>query len=111
MEKLAKKKCVPCKGGTPPLPKEERTNLLKELAHNWEVMDGHHLHKEYAFKNFVEALDFTNKVGEIAEQQGHHPNICLTWGKVGVTIFTHKIDGLTESDFVLAAKIENLYQK
>ena len=103
---LAQKKCVPCKGGTPPLPEKERNRLLEELGGGWVVENGHHLAKEYKFKNFVEALAFTNRVGEVAEREGHHPDISLAWGKVGIRIWTHSIDGLTESDFVLAAKAD-----
>ena len=83
--------------------------LLRKLANDWRVVDGHHLEKDYKFKNFVEALDFTNRVGAIAEAQGHHPDILLSWGRVEVTLWTHKIDGLTESDFIMAAKIDNLF--
>lgn len=71
-------------------------------------MEGHHLINSYSFKNFREALDFTNRVGELAEQEGHHPDIALAWGKVEITLWTHKIDGLTESDFIMAAKIDAL---
>jgi 4a-hydroxytetrahydrobiopterin dehydratase len=103
---LAQKTCVPCRGDTPPLPPAERDRLLKELGGGWEIENGHHLSKQYKFKNFVEALAFTNRVGEVAEREGHHPDIYLTWGKVGIKIWTHAIDGLTESDFVLAAKAD-----
>jgi 4a-hydroxytetrahydrobiopterin dehydratase len=103
---LAQKKCIPCKGGTPPLAEKERNRLLKELGGGWVVENSHHLAKEYPFKNFVDALAFTNRVGAVAEQEGHHPDIFLTWGKVGIKIWTHVIDGLTESDFVLAAKAD-----
>jgi 4a-hydroxytetrahydrobiopterin dehydratase len=75
---------------------------------NWEVIQDHHLKKVYKFKDFRETLDFVTRVGELAEQQGHHPDICFGWGKAEITIWTHKIDGLTESDFVLAAKIDRL---
>ncbi|MFQ5888706.1 MAG: 4a-hydroxytetrahydrobiopterin dehydratase [Gemmatimonadota bacterium] len=105
---LAQKECVPCRGGVPPLEGEELRHLLAELDAGWSVVDRHHLQKEFTFKNFREALDFTARVGELAEDQGHHPDIYLAWGLVRVTIWTHKIDGLTESDFVLAAKIEEL---
>ncbi len=73
------------------------------------MVDEHHLEKEYAFDDFRHALDFTNRVGELAERQGHHPDVYLAWGKVKLTLWTHKIDGLTESDFVFAAKAEELY--
>jgi 4a-hydroxytetrahydrobiopterin dehydratase len=108
MSELAEKECVPCKGGVPPLKGDDLTALLDKLGGSWQVVDEHHLEKEYKFKDFREALDFTNKVGEIAEQQFHHPDIYLAWGKVKLTIWTHKIDGLTESDFILAAKADSL---
>lgn len=105
---LAKKDCIPCKGGVAPLKGNEITKLLEELANNWQVISEHHLKKEFKFPDFRTALNFTNQVAEIAEEQNHHPDIYLAWGKVEITIWTHKIDGLTESDFILAAKIENI---
>lgn len=108
MADLASKQCVPCRGGVPPLAGAERDALLAELGHGWRVVDGHHLEKEYAFPDFQTALAFTNRVGALAEREGHHPDIHLAWGKVRLTVWTHKIDGLTESDFVLAAKAEQL---
>ena len=103
---LAKKTCIPCKGGIPPLKGTKLEDLLDKLKNDWKIINEHHLEKEYSFKNFKEALDFTVKVGELAENQDHHPDIFLTWGKVKVTIWTHKIDGLTESDFIFAAKTD-----
>lgn len=103
---LASMECVPCKGGVPPLEGEELEGLLASLGGEWRVVDGHHLEREYRFKDFSQALDYTNRVGELAEQQRHHPDIYLAWGKVRLTIWTHKIDGLTESDFVFAAKAD-----
>ena len=107
MSALAQKSCVPCTGGVPPVEGEELARLSAEVA-DWSVIDGHHLEREFGFSNFQQALDFTNAIGEVAENEGHHPDIFLTWGKVGVKIWTHKINGLTESDFVLAAKIDSL---
>jgi 4a-hydroxytetrahydrobiopterin dehydratase len=104
---LASKECVPCRGGVPPLTPSERAPLLAQLD-GWSVVDGHHLTKTYSFPDFVTALGFVNRVGEVAEQNGHHPDLWLTWGKVRVDVWTHKIDGLTESDFVLAAKCDRV---
>lgn len=105
---LAKRECKPCQGGVPPLTGEELDALLAQLGNDWQVMDGHHLEKEYSFKNFAEALAFTNKVGTLAEEIFHHPDIYLTWDKVKITIWTHKIDGLNEADFIFAAKADAL---
>lgn len=107
MSELASKKCVPCKGGVPPLKGEALQTLQKQVA-GWNVIEEHHLFKSFKFPDFRKALDFVNKVAEIAEAEGHHPVITFTWGKVEITIYTHKINGLTESDFVLAAKIDTL---
>jgi 4a-hydroxytetrahydrobiopterin dehydratase len=103
---LAAKDCVPCRGGVPPLKGDELRDLAGQLAHGWAVVDEHHLEKEFTFPDFKTALAFTNKVGEIAEEQGHHPDILTAWGKVRVTVWTHKAGGLTESDFIFAAKVE-----
>jgi 4a-hydroxytetrahydrobiopterin dehydratase len=105
MSRLKDEKCVPCRGGVPPLKGGELHRLATELAGGWRVVDEHHLEKEYTFPDFAQALVFTNRVGAIAEEEGHHPDIYLAWGKVRVTIWTHKVDGLTRSDFVLAAKL------
>jgi 4a-hydroxytetrahydrobiopterin dehydratase len=108
MADLAKKDCVPCKGGVPPLKGNDLAHLVGELGEGWHVINEHHLEREYKFEKFRKALDFTNKVGELAEQQNHHPDIYLAWGKVKLRLWTHKIDGLTESDFVFAAKVNAL---
>ena len=107
MSELASKTCVPCRGGTPPLKGEELEGLRRQIP-EWEVIDEHHLRRVFRVKNFREALDFVNRVGELAEEQGHHPDICFGWGWVEVTVWTHKIDGLTESDFIFAAKVDAL---
>jgi 4a-hydroxytetrahydrobiopterin dehydratase len=86
---------------------KELESLHKQLP-EWEVVNGHHLKRAFTFPDFAKALAFVNKVGEIAENEGHHPDIFLTWGKAEITTWTHKIDGLTESDFILAAKIEKV---
>ncbi len=107
MADLAEKTCVPCKGGIPPLRGAELEELARQVP-GWEVVDEHHLRREFRFKNFRETLTFVNRVGELAEEQGHHPDISFGWGRAEIEVFTHKIDGLTESDFVLAAKIDRL---
>ena len=108
MSVLAEKQCVPCRGGVPPVIGVELQDLRRQLGGDWQVVEEHHLEKTYAFDDFRQALDFTVRVGEMAEEQDHHPDIYLTWGEVKVTIWTHKIDGLTESDFVFAAKADGL---
>jgi len=107
MSELAAKNCVPCKGGVPPLAGRELETLAMQVP-QWTVVNGHHLTRAFKFSDFAQALAFVNKVGAIAEQQGHHPDILLAWGKAEVTTWTHKINGLTESDFILAAKIDKL---
>ena len=104
---LAQKQCVPCRGGVPPLKGAELDNLKRQVP-GWDVVNEHHLKKIYPFPDFMKALGFVNQAGAIAEQQGHHPDLYLSWGKVGVEIWTHKIDGLTESDFILAAKLDQI---
>jgi len=103
---LTAKKCRPCKEDTPPLKGEAIKKLQQELGDHWKVIGEHHLEKEYSFKNFREALDFTNRVGAIAEQEQHHPDIFLGWGKVKLDLWTHNIGGLSENDFILAAKAD-----
>ncbi len=105
---LADQTCVPCKGGVPALKGAALAKLNAEIP-DWQVVEEHHLHKVFRFSDFQKALDFVNRAGAIAEEQGHHPDILLAWGKAEVTIYTHKINGLTESDFVLAAKIDRVY--
>ena len=107
MSELAGRECVPCRGGVPPLKGDEIQDLISKLD-QWSVVSEHHLTKVYKFRDFKESLAFVNRVGELAEQQGHHPDISFGWGRVEVTIWTHKIDGLTESDFILAAKIDKV---
>lgn len=106
---LASKTCIPCKGGIPPLEGEPLAALLAGLGNNWQLVEGRRLEKEFTFRNFRDALAFTNRVGELAEQQGHHPDVYLAWGKVRLLVWTHKINGLTESDFIFAAKADLLY--
>jgi 4a-hydroxytetrahydrobiopterin dehydratase len=108
MSKFTEKSCVPCEGGVPPL----SGNLLEEYSHDlggsWSIINEHHLEKLFTFKNFAEALNFTNKVGQLAEAEKHHPDIHLSWGKVRVIIWTHSINGLSENDFILASKIDQI---
>jgi 4a-hydroxytetrahydrobiopterin dehydratase len=92
----------------PALKGEELRSLQRQIGSEWKVVNEHHLEREFTFKNFREALEFTNRVGELAERENHHPDTYLAWGKVKVTIWTHKIDGLTESDFIMAAKIDQI---
>ena len=110
MNELADKQCIPCRGGVPPLPGDEIAKLQAQLD-GWEVVNQHHLRKEYKFEDFKESQAFVNRVGELAEEQRHHPDICFGWGRAEITIWTHKIDGLTESDFILAAKIDQALVK
>lgn len=105
---LIHKNCVPCRGGVPPLKGEAIGKLLREVS-GWDVVQEHHLVKRFRFKNFRTALDFVNAVGELSEQEWHHPDLALAWGRVDVKIYTHKIDGLNQNDFILAAKIDRLY--
>ena len=105
---LSEKTCKPCEGGTPPLKGEDLAGLSAKLDEGWKVVEEHHLVKSYDFDDFKQALAFTNRVGEVAEEQGHHPDIFLSYGKVEIKMWTHKIDGLTESDFIFAAKVDDV---
>jgi 4a-hydroxytetrahydrobiopterin dehydratase len=106
-ETLANRSCVPCHGGVPRLSGAEIEPFMSELQ-GWEVVAEHHLKKSYAFPNFRQALALVNRIGGVAEAEGHHPDICFGWGRVEITIYTHAIDGLSESDFILAAKIDGI---
>ena len=105
---LADNKCVPCRGGTPPLTDEQIQPLLAQLE-GWQVEDDKKLIKTYKLKNWIEAVDFVNRISPVAEAEGHHPDLYLRWGEVRVYLWTHKIDGLTESDFYMAAKIDRVF--
>ncbi len=109
MSELATLSCVPCQGGVPALKGRELDELHRKLP-EWGVVGEHHLHRVFTFPDFKQALAFVDRVGDLAEQQGHHPDIYLAWGKVEITIWTHKVDGLTESDFILAAKIDQVVE-
>jgi 4a-hydroxytetrahydrobiopterin dehydratase len=107
MSDLAAKSCVPCRGETPALKGKELEDLHRQIP-DWEVINEHHLRRTFKFPDFVSALTFVNRVGGVAEKEGHHPDISLGWGKAEVTTWTHSIDGLSESDFILAAKVDRL---
>ncbi|MBI4480390.1 MAG: 4a-hydroxytetrahydrobiopterin dehydratase [Acidobacteria bacterium] len=107
MSELASKTCVPCRGGVPPLKGEPLAALAKQVD-GWQVVDEHHIVKRFQFPNFITALQFVDRVGALAEEQGHHPDIFLAWGNVEIKVWTHAVKGLTESDFILAAKIDQL---
>lgn len=108
MSKLAEKHCVPCRGGVLPLKGLELSPFAEQLP-DWTIVEEHHITRTFRFPDFKTALDFVNRVGAVAEAEGHHPDLCLAWGKVGVEIYTHKIRGLTESDFVMGAKVDQVY--
>lgn len=108
-EQLADKQCVPCRGGVPPLKGKDLTALHNNIP-QWSIIGEHHLMREYGFPDFKQALAFVDRVGALAEEQGHHPDILLSWGRAQITLWTHKIDGLTESDFIMAAKIDRLME-
>lgn len=110
MSNLANRECIPCRGYTPPLKGAALQDLHAQIDENWQVINEHHLEKEYKFENFMQALDFTNRVGNLAESVNHHPDICLGWGYVQIVIWTHKINGLSESDFIFAAKVDELHR-
>ncbi|MGB7213638.1 MAG: 4a-hydroxytetrahydrobiopterin dehydratase [Gammaproteobacteria bacterium] len=103
---LADHACIPCRGGVPPLERSRIDELLAQLGEGWRLNDAGHLERTYEFRNFRDALAFANRVGEIAEAEQHHPDLHVGWGRCTVEIWTHKIDGLTESDFYLAAKVD-----
>lgn len=107
MGSLSERHCVPCQGGVPRLEGEEIAKFMEELR-GWRAVDEHHLLKKFEFANFKGALDFVNRVGEVAESEGHHPDVSFGWGYAEMKIYTHAIDGLSESDFILAAKIDAL---
>ena len=109
MEELAKKRCIPCAGGVDPLAGDTLEALSRELGHDWEIVDGRRLAKTFSFDDFASALAFVNRVGVMADAEDHHPDIHLSWGKARVEIWTHTINGLTESDFVFAAKAETFF--
>jgi len=108
MSRLAEKHCIPCRGAVPPLTGEQLSPYAEQLP-DWKIIEEHHIARTYRFPDFKQALDFVDRIGAVAEAEGHHPDLCLSWGKVEVQIYTHKIRGLTESDFILAAKIDQMF--
>ena len=106
---LADQKCVPCKGGVPPMDQDRAQELLQELEEGWHLNADGHLERTYSFSSFVDAMAFANRVGDIAEEQNHHPDLHVAWGRCTVEIWTHKIQGLTESDFYFAAKADRAH--
>lgn len=105
---LTNKNCIPCQGGVPPLDAQAISKLMMQLQNNWHINEAGHLYKQFKFYNFIGSMDFANKAGIISEEQAHHPDLTISWGACKVEIWTHKINGLTESDFILAAKIEGI---
>ena len=110
-EKLSERRCEACYPGTPALKGDKLKEFLNRIHSDWQISDEHHIEREFRFKNFRKALDFTAQIGEMSEEQGHHPEIWLTWGKVRLKVYTHAIDGLSESDFIWAAKADEVVEK
>lgn len=106
---LADRDCVPCRGGVPPMERDEAEKMLTQLSDNWSLNAAGHLERTYPFSDFMGALNFANAIGAIAEEQGHHPDLYVAWGRCGIEIWTHKINGLAEADFILAAKADRAY--
>ncbi len=111
MSELANEVCLPCRGGVLPLTRDQIEHLLASLGGDWRVVEEHHLGKLYEFENFARALELVNRIGAIAEEQNHHPDLYLSWGRVEVKVWTHKINGLAKADFVLAAKCDAARQE
>ena len=108
LDRLSAMDCVPCEGGAPPLSEEESAAFLVQIHEDWRLVENHHLTRAWQFPDFASALEFTNALGAICEEQSHHADFDLGWGKLVAVIFTHKIDALTESDFVLASKFDDI---
>ena len=105
---LEGKKCIPCEGGVPPLSEKESNNLLDKINDGWQLIENHHIERTWKFSDFQKALNFVNMAGAICEEENHHADFEIGWGRAKALIWTHKIDGLTESDFILAAKLDSL---
>lgn len=110
MSELSSKVCSACRGDEEPLKATESVERMEEIHDDWELVDNHHIEREFEFDDFMDALEFVNGVGEAAEEQGHHPVIEFTWGEATVRFYTHKIDGLHENDFIMAAKVDEIYR-
>lgn len=108
MTELAKKKCVPCEGGVPPLTPEQVKEYQKQVHADWTVTDNKKMKRDFSFVNFKQTMDVANKIADLAEAEGHHPDLYISYGKLGVELWTHAINGLSENDFILAAKIDKL---
>ena len=106
---LVQKQCIPCRGGIPPLKGDALQALFDQLEKSWEMLDEHHLQKDYAFDSYREAVRFTNLIADLAESEGHHPELLLSFRNVRVSIWTHKIDGMVENDFIFAAKSDQTH--
>ena len=106
---LADQTCAPCRGDVPPMDRDAAEAMLGQLREGWALNTQGHLHRTYSFNDFMGALEFANAVGAIAEEQGHHPDLLVAWGRCGIEIWTHKIDGLADADFILAAKADRAY--
>jgi 4a-hydroxytetrahydrobiopterin dehydratase len=107
---LLEKRCVPCEGGMPTLTPEEIAPLLAQIQ-GWQVKEGKKLEKRFRFGDFVQAVAFVNAITPVAEDEGHHPDLYVTWGAVRVSLWTHAVGGLTENDFILAAKIDRVFDQ
>ncbi len=105
---LSKKKCIPCEGKVPPLTVEKIAELKKEISNDWSVLENKKLRKEYLFVNYQHTMDFVNKVAAVAEEQGHHPVMHVYYSKCEIELWTHAINGLSENDFIMAAKIDKI---
>lgn len=110
MEDLTERHCVSFTGDEDPLDADDVQRLLERLGKGWTVVENHHIEKEYSLGDFREALEFVNEIGEIAEEEDHHPDLELGWGRVAVQLRTHKIDGLSVNDFILAARADEAFQ-
>lgn len=103
---LSTERCIPCQEGAPPLSNTEINDFLLQLNNNWQLNTLGHLYKKYIFRDFLKPMKFANSIAILAEKEGHHPDLLIAWGHCGVEIWTHKINGLSPSDFYMAAKIE-----